>query len=117
MGYNRPSESELALSSARKNMKSADDNPHVVKDYLDAELRRGVVLGPFLHEEIQINRFGVIPKASQPGKWRLIVDLSHPEGKSVNDGIDPELCSLNYVKVDDVALAVWQLGPGTQWPR
>ena len=40
VGYNRPSESELALFSARKNMKSVDNNPHVVKDYLDAELRR-----------------------------------------------------------------------------
>ena len=120
MGYSHSSGSQPALSSARKNMKSADDNPQVVKDYLDAELRRGVVLGPFLHEEIrqiQINRFGVIPKASQPGKWRLIVDLSHPEGKSVNDGINPELCSLHYVKVDDVARRVWQLGPGTQMAK
>ena len=33
--------------------------------------------------EVHLNRFGVIPKSSQPGKWRLIVDLSHPEGKSV----------------------------------
>ena len=45
VGYNKSSESELALSSARKNMKSAEDNRHVVKDYLDAELRRGMVLG------------------------------------------------------------------------
>ena len=65
-----------------------------------------MVLGPFLHEELgqrHISWFGVIPKASQPGKWRLIVDLSHPKGKSVNDGISPELCSLHYVKADDVA--------------
>ena len=86
-------------------------------DYLDAKLRRGVVLGPFLHEELRqrhISRFGVIPKANQPGKWRLIVHLSHPKGKSVNDGVSPELCSLHYVKADDVAWMVWQLGPGTQ---
>lgn len=43
-----------------------------------------------------MSRFGVIPKSHQPGKWRLIVDLSYPEGKSVNDGIDPNLMSLNY---------------------
>ena len=32
----------------------------------------------------------------------LIVELSYSEGKSVNDNINPELCSLNYVRVDDV---------------
>lgn len=97
-------------------MKSAEDNPQVVRDYLEAELRRGVVLGPFLREEmsqVHTSRFGVIPKSSQPGKWRLIVDLSYPDGKSVNDGISPELCSLHYVKMDDVARQVYHLGPGT----
>lgn len=43
-----------------------------------------------------VSRFGVIPKNHQPGKWRLIVDLSHPKGASVNDGIErvvlPEVC-------------------------
>ena len=117
VGYHRPSECKPALSSARKNMKSAEDNPHVVTDFMDAELRRGVVLGPFRRQEVSevhISRFGVIPKSSRPGKWRLIVDLSYPEGKSVNvnDGISPELCSLHYVKVDDVARKVVQLGPG-----
>ena len=32
---------------------------------------------------LQINEFGVIPKPHQPGKWMLIVDLSHPPGTSV----------------------------------
>ena len=70
VGYHRPSECKPALSSARKNMKSAEDNPQVVRDYLDSELRRGVVLGPFLRQEVSevhISRFGVIPKSSQPG--------------------------------------------------
>ena len=43
--------------------------------------------------------FGVIPKICQPGqpqKWRLIVDLSAPQGQSVNDGIKLEFCSLSY---------------------
>ena len=34
---------------------------------------------------------------------REIVDLSHPKGKSVNDGIEPELCSLRYTSVDEVS--------------
>ena len=38
------------------------------------------------------------------GKWRLITDLSHPLGQSVNSGIDPELCSLSYISIDRVAM-------------
>ena len=114
IGYHPPAEGP-SLSSARKNMRSADDNPQVVQDYLEAELRRGMVLGPFIRAEVpevHLNRFGVIPKSHQPGRWRLIVDLSYPEGRSVNDGISPDLCSLQYVKVDDVVQQVLQLGPG-----
>ena len=115
VGFGRADITESALASSRKNMQSADNNPQVVRDYLDAELRRGVLQGPFLREEVpevHLNRFGVIPKSSQPGKWRLIVDLSHPDGRSVNDGISPELCSLQYVRVDDVAKQLLELGPG-----
>ena len=55
----------------------------------------------------------MIPKKNQPGKWRLIVDLSSPQGSSVNDYIDQQLSSLTYVSVDDAALHIWQSGPGT----
>ena len=37
-----------------------------------------------------------IPKKTQPGKWRLIVDLSFPEDASVNDEIATDLGSLHY---------------------
>ena len=51
-------------------------------------------------------------KKHQPGKWRLITDLSYPEGTSVNDAIDPALCSLSYITVDQVALRALSLGKG-----
>ena len=63
---------------------------------------------------VQISPFGVIPKPHQPGKWRLIVDLSSPRGASVNDGIDPRLCSLSYVRIDKAAERVAALGRGAQ---
>ena len=50
--------------------------------------------------------FGVIPKKHKPGKWRLIIDLSAPEGSSVNDGIAKELCSLAYTSVDEVVVCI-----------
>ena len=116
IGYGK-SGSREELSSARKNMQSATENADVVSGYLQEEMRRGVLLGPFHPAEIpglHINRFGVIPKSGKPGKWRLIVDLSHPEGRSVNSGIDPQLCSLSYVRLDQVVEQLLTLGPGTQ---
>jgi hypothetical protein len=53
----------------------------------------------------------MIPKG-QPGKWRLILDLSSPHGRSVNDGIDPEQFSLHYIKFDEVVAMVTKLGQG-----
>ena len=85
-------------------MQSAKENLEVVRGYLEEEMAAGRVVGPLEMgsvQGVQINPLGVIPK-SQPGKWRLIVDLSSPQGKSVNDGIKKEWCSLVYTSVDDV---------------
>ena len=90
--------------SARSNMKSAAENAGVVEEFLLTELTAGRVVGPFAQGSIlaiQISPFGVIPKR-EPGKWRLLVDLLSPKGASVNDGICRELCSLSYVRVDDI---------------
>ena len=40
------------------------------------------------------------------------MNLSAPEGGSVNDGIAKELCSLSYISVDMVADRVLTLGQG-----
>ena len=64
-----------------------------------------MLLGPFERSEVaevHLSWFGVIPKKSLPGKWRFIVDLSHPEGRSVNDGISCELCSFQYIHMEKV---------------
>ncbi len=61
---------------------------------------------------MHINRFGVIPKPHQPGKWRLITDLSNPKGGSVNDGISRSLCSMAYSSVDQAVQCIIRLGRG-----
>ena len=53
----------------------------------------------------------MVPKKGV-NKWRLILDLSSPEGHSVNDAISPDLCSLSYISVDDAAKAVTRVGRG-----
>ena len=54
----------------------------------------------------------MIPKKYQPGKWRIITNLSYPEGRSVNDAINLELCSTSYITVDQVAATALALGRG-----
>ena len=109
-----------SCTSAKSNMKSATDNEVVIDRYLAKEVRLGRVIGPLDPEGfpgVNINRFGVIPKSHQPGKWRLIVDLSHPDKASVNDGIDPRLCSLHYTSVDEAVREVVALGPRAQMAK
>ena len=111
MGFNYGS---IALKPAKNNMVSARDHPDVVTKYLHEECKKGRVIGPVGSEATkwvaQISRFGVIPKGHTPGKWRLIVDLSAPAGHSVNDGIDTQLCFLEYTSVDRAAAVIRELG-------
>ena len=105
---------EHQCRKASKNMRSVREHRDVVEEYIHKEREAGRLLGPFqpnAFPEVQVNPFGVIPK-SELGKWHLIVDMSSPEGGSVNDGICKEWCSLSYISVDDVARAVVKLGKG-----
>ena len=110
IGFNR----QAPLSSAASNMHSANLHPEVISVYLQKETSLGRMLGPFPPSftvpELHINRFGVIPKGHNTVKWRLITDLSFPPGRSVNDGVAAELCSLTYTTVDQVAEVVVSLG-------
>ena len=111
VGFTRPHGS---LQPCKRNIPSAYDHPEVVSRYLQEECLQGRVLGPFPTGPpgLHISRFGVIPKRSQPGKWRLIVDLSAPKDHSVNDGIADNLCSLKYPSIDTAIELVLSLGPG-----
>ena len=62
--------------------------------------------------ETQVIPFRVIPK-SGPGKWKLILDLSSPQGGSVNDGIDKDLYSLTYLFIDQMAARIMEMEKGT----
>ena len=103
------------LRSASRNMLSALQQPQVIDEYLANECREGRVAGPFSsspYPSLHINRFGVVPKRSAPGSWRLILDLSHPPGASVNDGIPQDPFSMQYVSVDDAIRFIIHLGRG-----
>ena len=102
------------LQSARRSLLSAMERPDVIEKYLAKEMSAGrvVQVAPGLAEAVYCSPFGVVPKKSKPDAWRLIVDLSSPEGHSVNDGIGKELATLTYVSIDEVMEQVLQSGRG-----
>jgi hypothetical protein len=111
LGFDMP----IRLKSVGRNKPSAYEHVDIIDAYLFNEVQQGRVAGPFALpplQPFQVSSFGVIPKKGQPGKWRFIVDLSSPEGQSVNDGIDPESWTLQYIKIDDVVAMVAKHGPG-----
>ena len=62
-------------------------------------------------ELVHISPIGHIPKDGQTRRFHLIVDLSSPIGACVKYGIDPELCSLSYLSVNEAVAWVRQCGP------
>ena len=113
VGFNPAS---VSLKSATQNMPSASLQHSVIDDYLSMELAKGRVTDPFSSPplpHLHISRFGVIPKKHQPGKWRLILDLSSSDGHNVNDAIRKEAFTVQYTKVDHIIDGIMSLGRGT----
>ena len=106
------------LTPVKRNIPLAYMHPEVVDEYIQGELAAGNFIGPLSSpmlsngQILHVSRIGVIPKGHNSGKWRLITDLSYPPQGSVNDGINPDVCSLEYTSVDRVAVAAWSLGRG-----
>ena len=109
------------LVSSKSNMLSASSNPQIIEEYLQHEVSLGRMWKPPLAlvalRPLQVSPIGVIPKKHKPGKWRLIVDLSAPEGSSVNDGIDKDTCSLSYVSIDKIVDCILEVGLGVEMAK
>ena len=63
-------------------MKLALEHPMMVRDYLQEETCQERVIGPMdpgRWPDFHVSRFEVIAK-KQSDRWRLILDLSAPEG-------------------------------------
>ena len=87
------------------------DRPEKVSHCIAEEVSAGR-LQASCSPTIRKNPVRLIPKPHQPGKFRLIVDLSAPCGFSVNDCISPALRSLEYVSVDEAARMLARCGRG-----
>ena len=98
-----------------QNLKSCRDFPNIVLQKITSELNAGRVKGPFSHPpftNFRVSPIGLVPKKN-PGEFRLIHHLSHPQKHSVNDHIDPYFSSVRYTSFDDAVKRLVQLGRKT----
>ena len=106
----------MSLRPAPGNLVSVNQHCQLVEQHIGEEVSACRLLGPLpAHLAIHCHSspIGLIPKPHQPGKWRLIVDLSSPRGNSVNDAIATFSCHMHYASVVDAARMITELGPGT----
>ena len=107
------------------NSKTLDEHMDVVIAYLKEEVEKGSMCGPFSSpplEGLHRNRIKVIPKPREAGQpaatsttddYRLIVDLSYPYGKSINDGIPDEFAKVSYTSLGSIIDKLIASGPDT----
>ena len=109
-------------SVPQRNHRSAIQHAAAVDKDITKDVNMGALLGPF-----DVNPFSGIPivisplqtvaKANSLNERRIVVDLSFPEGSSVNDGIPKdtflgEPINLHYPSVDTLADIVRRKGRG-----
>ncbi|XP_078530054.1 uncharacterized protein LOC144812318 [Lissotriton helveticus] len=97
------------------NLLSARMHPSGVSLKVDKERALGRVAGPFTAPPLPgfvCSPLGVVPK-KEPGRFRMIHNLSTPRGASVNDAIDPFLCSVTYSSFYSALQRLRDLGPNT----
>ncbi|XP_056008909.1 uncharacterized protein LOC130051257 [Ostrea edulis] len=94
-------------------MKSASEHANHLLTIIEKEIALGRIAGPFSNPpfpNFRCNPIGVLPK--KDGGWRLISNLSAPVGISVNEHIDPILCSVHYASFDQAISLIQTSGKG-----
>ena len=97
-----------------KNHKSTDLLPEVINEFISKGQLEGRIAGPFASppfEPFVSSPLGVVPK-SEPGKYRVIHDLSFPRHNSVNLRIPTENSQVQYDSIDTITQLVIQFGQG-----
>ena len=108
-------EGDRTESVSKRNHPDARKHPHELLQLVLQELSLGRVIGPFSlqsppFECIKICPLNIVPKGEK--KWRLIQDLSSPQGHSVNDGIFH--MPTEWQLIDDALQLIHDAGRGCQ---
>ena len=93
------------LQSRSKNMSSAREHADVVSSYLAEELRLGRIASAGSAQQAEAEALGI--HRNRPGKWRLIVNLSAPEGQVKWSLMEPPLSGVN-LQVKGLAGLPWE---------
>ena len=83
---------------------------------LQKELAHNRISVPFRDPPFPVFRsspLGLVAKTT-PGEFRLIHNLSYPEGDSVNSSIPDQYKRVQYESMDDLIALVLQAGPGSK---
>ena len=102
------------LAYESPNLKSALDQPDLVKAKLSKECAAGRIVGPFTtppFPNFRTSPLGIVPK-TDPSEYRLIHHLSYLDGASVNDFIPDIYSTVKYASVGDASNSIKQLGRG-----
>ena len=92
--------------------------PNSINEYLTTELAHQAMMGPFTIPPF-MERIGISPLSTRPKKdssnRRVILDLSFPWGRSVNDGIHKDFycgepIKLKYPTIDHLCRWITELG-------
>ena len=107
IGYTGPRESRTCV-----NWPSVQQFEPQVRASIEKDVSLGRKLGPFLCPpcaDFIASPLGAFQKRSS-GKVRVVHDLSYPRGRSVNDFVSREECSVQYLSMDSVVSAVKKFG-------
>lgn len=87
-------------------------NKTVGREKISKELKLGRIAGPFSappFHDLVCSPLGLVPKKT-PNEYRIIHDLSFPEGASVNNHIPPSHSSVQYESIENEINLVKQFG-------
>ena len=77
-------------ATSNGNHKGAKNYPKALKTYIAKETRKGAVMGPYkrvpFRTKVGLSPLSTRPKRDSPDRC-IILDLSFPPGRSINDGI------------------------------
>ena len=100
------------LWQSEDNYLSATRRPtHVIK-YIEGKAAVGQLKLVHPSTRVHTSPVGLVPKDHMPDRFRLIINLSAPEGASVNNGIVDSLTSLQYSHVADAVKLIKLAGAG-----
>lgn len=115
MGFHIPFQGDLSQRPVPGNHPSILQNMLVATEMIHREHQLDRIAGPFLtppFQDLVVSPLGLIPK-KEPGKFRIIHDLSFPKGNSINFGIPKEYCSVSYENYDYFVSLLTSVGPGS----